>query len=171
MRRITTQMALFGLLVWLTACSTPPSCDPQPAPTKQFPSQASLVSRISLRQRTSLLEPLVRDIARSPSEVTERDLGRAVVRIQAEAGRRHSVGFEGETVEIPGEDWWLVWCSNVPPESNFYDGLPAGWDYLFEQKLPTFGQLLVVSPTAACRQLDYCNAPGWWGVVIYVKDP
>lgn len=139
------------------------------SPPSSSSSAVSLVSRISLGSDVPLA-PLMKEILQSPSQVTQTQLENAVRHIQAEADRLHSGRFESNSVDIPQDNWWLVWCSNVP--SKYYNGLPAGWDYLFEQQLPTFGQLYVVSPSAESRRLDSCNSPkGWWGVVIYLGNP
>ena len=129
----------------------------------------SLVNHLFLGADVSLA-PLVSDITQNSSQMSQTQLENAVRRIQAEADRLHSGRFESNSIDIPKDNWWLVWCSNVP--SIYYSGLPTGWDYLFGQPLPTFGQLYVVSPTAESRRLDSCNSPkGWWGVVVYLDNP
>lgn len=141
--------------------------NPTQVPTLVQPVQSNtaLVNHLFLGSNVSI-SSLVRDI-QSPSQVSQEQLEGVVRTIQAEADRLHSARAEGNSVTLSADNWWLAWCSNVPAQ---YTQIPAGWSYLFEQKLPTFGQLYVIGPTAQIRRLESCNSPwGWWAVVVYFK--
>jgi hypothetical protein len=145
----------------------------QPIPTQTSTSAQPVQSDTALINRLFLgldvsLSSLTRDI-QSPSQVSQEQLESVVRIIQSEADRLHGARVESNSTTLSANDWWLAWCSNVPAQ---YSQLPAGWSYLFGQKLPTFGQLYVISPTAQNRVLESCNSPkGWWAVVVYLNNP
>lgn len=147
----------------------PPTAFVQPTNIVVSPSTVSLVNRASLSSDVPLA-PLVKDVVQNPSQVSQTQLENAVRQIQVETARLGIWNLESNSLDLPQENWWLVWCSMVT--SKYNNGIPAGWYYLFEQQLPTFGQLYVISPTAESRHLDSCNSPkGWWGVVISLSNP
>lgn len=147
----------------------PPTAFVQPTNIVVSPSTVSLVNRASLSSDVPLA-PLVKDVVQNPSQVSQTQLENAVRQIQIETARLRIWNLESNSLDLPQENWWLVWCSMVT--SKYNNGIPAGWYYLFEQQLPTFGQLYVISPTAESRHLDSCNSPkGWWGVVISLSNP
>ena len=147
----------------------PPTAFVQPTNTTESLSTVSLVNRASLSSDVPLA-PLVKDVVQNPSQVSQTQLENAVRQIQVETARLRIWNLESNSLDLPQENWWLVWCSMVT--SKYNNGIPAGWYYLFEQQLPTFGQLYVISPTAESRHLDSCISPeGWWGVVISLSNP
>jgi hypothetical protein len=149
--------------------SSPSVPTQQPAIPTTASSSFPLINRISLGSDAPLAD-LVSEIIRNPQQSSQAQLENAVRNIQAEADHIDSGRLESNSIDVPQDNWWLVWCSNVP--SKYYDGIPTGWYYLFEQRLPTFGQLFVISPTSQYRRLDSCNSPqGWWGVVVYRDNP
>jgi hypothetical protein len=150
------------------ASATPLSTEPPVAPTLPSSSDA-LVTRLFLGTDLPLVT-LLQDFANNPSQATQAQLETAARTIQSEADRLGSQRLESSSLDLPQGQWWLVWCSNAP--AKYTTGMPAGWVYLFEQQLPTFGQLLVISPEANSRHLDSCNSPeGWWGVQVFNTSP
>jgi hypothetical protein len=142
---------------------------PTQAPTLAQPVQSdtALINRLFLGSNVSL-SSLTQGI-QNPSQVSQEQLEGVVRTIQSEADRLHSARVESNSTTLSADNWWLIWCSNVPAQ---YSQPPTGWSYLFGQKLPTFGQLYVVSPTAQNRLLESCNSPkGWWAVVVYLNNP
>jgi hypothetical protein len=164
--------AVFGASVIQQRVASPqPSMVANPTQSSTFaqPVQpnTALINRLLLGSNVPI-SSLVRDI-QNPSQVSQEQLESVVRIIQSEADRLHSARVEGNSVTLSANNWWLAWCSNVPAQ---YTPPPVGWSYLFEQKLPTFGQIYVVSPTAENRLLESCNSPrGWWAAVVYLNNP